>query len=91
VALGAADGRVQWRTPIMNIASKNLLVTERRIYMPEDPFLSVFDRVTGRYLVRVRQSTDRDGFSSLIATAGVEADGEVYFGVYRGLWSFNEP
>lgn len=55
IALRASDGAVLWRTPIVAQASSSLHVTAARIYVPEDSFLSILDRQTGRYVARTRQ------------------------------------
>jgi len=90
LALNAADGKVLWRAYILTLATSDLLVTERRVYVNTDGFLNILDRATGRFLFR-RVMPNAKGSASLFATPAVAADQEIYITVAGGAWSFLEP
>jgi outer membrane protein assembly factor BamB len=85
--LRAADGTVLWSADATNGATRDLLVTERRVYYPTAGKLHVFDRATGRRLATARVRVDGDIFESPAAFA----DGRVFVTATDGAWSFDEP
>jgi outer membrane protein assembly factor BamB len=91
VALRAADGSLIWRTPIVVQATSDLHVTAARIYFPEDSFLSILDRQTGRWLVRTYNPLWTYAKGGLVATAATSSGKQVFITIHNGAWSFWEP
>jgi outer membrane protein assembly factor BamB len=87
-ALRASDGAVRWRGAFPAQATKDLLVTERRVYVPVSGSLFVLDRGTGRQVAEVGPPrADSPLFASPVSAAG----GRVFATVLGAAWSFDEP
>lgn len=86
-ALDAATGAVRWKANPGNGATRDLLVTERRVYYPTGGRLYVYDRHTGRQVATlgVRRAGD------IFETAPMAADGQVFVLTTAAAWSFDEP
>jgi outer membrane protein assembly factor BamB len=89
-ALSAADGAVRWRAPMRGTTLADLLVTERRVYATDGLRLYIFDRQTGRPVVRVTQPRKGEGEGHFASPAAF-ADGQVFILVTGAAWSFDEP
>jgi len=90
IALRAADGAVLWKARVGAYAAHDLLITERRVYVPWGLMLSIFDRANGRLVARVRQP-GRDIESYIASPAATDGRGGIYITVDDGAWSFDEP
>jgi outer membrane protein assembly factor BamB len=88
--LAAADGAVRSRAPIESQATRDLLVTERRVVVVEGDQLTVFDRATGRAVARTTQPRAAE-FDRLFASAAASAGGRLFVTVNGAAWSFDEP
>ncbi len=88
--LGAADGAVRSRAAIRTQATRDLLVTERRVVVVEGDELTVFDRATGRAVARTTQPRAAE-FDRLFASAAAYAGGRLFVTVNGAAWSFDEP
>lgn len=88
--LAAADGAVRWRTPIASQATRDLLVTERRVVVVEGASLAVFDRAGGRAVAGATQPRVSE-FERLFASAAAYAGGRLFITVNGAAWSFDEP
>jgi outer membrane protein assembly factor BamB len=91
VALRAADGSLIWRTPVVTQATAGLHVTATRIYWPETDLLDVFDRATGRYLVRTKDPLWTYARGGMMSTAATSSGKQVFINILHGAWSFWEP
>jgi outer membrane protein assembly factor BamB len=87
-ALRATDGGVVWRSPFGGMTNRDLLVTNRRVYVPAGRTLLVLDRATGRQVARVSQPRTTDSF---FASPAAFDNGQVFVTVGDGAWSFDEP
>jgi outer membrane protein assembly factor BamB len=87
-ALRAADGALIWKTPIENASTSDMLVTDRRIYVPNGAFLDAFDRRTGAHVLGMET---RGGLDGPITSPAAAAGGQVFVNVFGAAWSFNEP
>lgn len=87
-ALDARDGRVRWRGAFQAQATRDLLVTERRVVVPVGRFLYVLDRPTGRQVAEIAQPRTTDPF---FASPAAYASGRVFVTVNGAAWSFDEP
>jgi outer membrane protein assembly factor BamB len=71
-ALRSTNGEVLWKAPFLAQATRDLLVTERRIIFPVGGFLYVLDRLTGQQIAVVTQPRTSDPlFASAAAFFGV--------------------
>lgn len=86
-ALDAATGAVTWRAATMS-ATRDLLVTDRRVYYPRDGTLHALDRATGRQLATARVTPDGDIWETAAATDG---RGRIFVTFTKGALSFDEP
>ena len=86
-ALDAASGTVRWRANAGNGATRDLLVTDRRIYYPTGGTLRVFDRATGHIVASTRVAPDGDIWETPAAAAG----GELFVTTTRAAQRFDEP
>ena len=89
-ALQASDGAVLWRAAFASQATRNLLVTERRVLVPEGARLHVFERRTGRLVVTTTQPYVAES-NALLASPAVSAAGQTFIAVNGAAWSFDEP
>lgn len=89
-ALNAGNGAVRWRSPFRTAAAEDLLVTERRVALPNGAFLFVFDRATGRQLAETTQPRV-PGVDALFASPAAYADGRMFVTLNGAAWSFDEP
>jgi serine/threonine-protein kinase len=87
-ALDARDGAVRWRGPFQTQTSADLLVTDRRVFLPSDGYLYVLDRASGRQVAEVTQPRTAD---PLFASPAAHAGGRVFVTVNGAAWSFDEP
>jgi outer membrane protein assembly factor BamB len=87
-ALNAATGAVIWNGLFGNSASRDLLVTDRRIIFPTGGELHVLDRETGsEILVTVQPHTS----DPLFASAAAFSNGLVFVTVADAALCFAEP
>jgi len=89
VALRANDGSVIWRSKIMSLSTKDLLVTDARVYVPEDGHLNIIDRRTGKYVARTLQPGGE--LHSLFSAAPTAFGKRIYAPVLDAAWCFEEP
>ena len=87
-ALRAADGSLVWKAPIPSTAMRDMLVTERIVYVPNGAFLDGFDRATGRHVFGVET---RSGDYGPISSPPAAAKGQIFVNVFGAAWSFDEP
>lgn len=87
-ALRGQDGSVIWRSPFPTSATRDLLVTARRVIFTNGGTLFVLDRQTGTRVATVPQPKTHDSF---FASAAAYADGSVFVTVGDGAWAFEEP
>lgn len=89
-ALDATTGRQLWKGQY-NGNARDLLVTERRVYVPGGGrTLTVLDRRTGAFVARLSDPTG-DILNGIFASPGAYAAGRVFFGVLNGAACFREP
>lgn len=89
-ALRARDGAVLWRSAFASQATTDLLVTERRVVLPEGSHLNIFDRQTGRLLVRLAQPRVPEG-EALFASPATFSGGRLFVTLNGAAWSVDEP
>lgn len=87
-ALRATDGSVIWRSAFPSQASRDLLVSQRRVTFTNGGTLFVLDRLTGRRIVAVTQPRTNDSF---FASAAAFSEGLVFVVVGDAVWCFEEP
>lgn len=87
-ALRASDGQAIWSAPFPSQATRDLLVTNRRIVFTIGQELFVLDRATGASVARTLQPRTHDSF---VASAAAYADGAIFVTVGDGAWAFEEP
>ena len=85
-ALDAATGAVRWKSAAGG-ATRDLLVTDRRLYYPTYGTLHVLDRATGQIVAFTRVATDGDIWETPAAAAG----GELFVTTTRAAQRFDEP
>lgn len=91
-ALKAATGHMVWKSPVPNVSAYDLLVTERRVYVPSGGVpISVLDRKTGANVATFSDPTRRSSVNGLFPTGGTYANGRVFFGTSSGAACFREP
>jgi outer membrane protein assembly factor BamB len=90
IALSAAHGTQLWKAHVGGYATHELLVTERRVYVPWGMQMSIFDRASGRLIARVRQP-GRDLESFIASPATTDGRGRIFVTVDDAAWSFDEP
>ena len=89
-ALRASDGAVLWTSAFDTQATKDLLVTERRVVFAEGSRLHVLDRATGRRLAQLAQPRVPDGQGLFASPAAADA-GQVFITMNGAAWSFDVP
>ncbi len=87
-ALRARDGSVIWSAPIPVPATRDLLVTQRRIIFPIGGQLIVLDRETGS---TVALTTQPHTYDPLFSSAAAFSNGLVFVTVAGAAWCFDEP
>jgi outer membrane protein assembly factor BamB len=87
-ALHARDGTVVWSAPFPTQATKDLLVTHRRIIFTNGGQLIVLDRETGRTVAITSQPNTYD---PLFSSAATFSNGFVFITVAEAAWCFQEP
>ena len=87
-ALRARDGSVVWNAPFPAEATRDLLVTQRRIIFPIGGELVILDRETGRMIATTSQPRTYD---PLFSSAAVFSNGRVFITVAEAAWCFDEP
>ena len=89
-ALDASTGALIWRAEYGTQASKDLLVTARRVYVNGQVNLLVFDRLSGRRITALEDPTGTT-VDKFISSAPVASDGRIFVNVARGVACFREP
>jgi outer membrane protein assembly factor BamB len=84
-ALRAADGSMVWSAD--GGATRDLLATEKRVYVPSGATIWILDRADGRLITTA--SARRVG--DAVQTPLTFADGAVFVGLAPAAWSFDEP
>jgi len=87
-SLRASDGTIVWSSPFPSQATRDLLVTERRVLVTNGRALLVINRVTGGIVNSLTQPHTSD---PLFASAPGWSNGFVYVTVGDGVWCFREP
>lgn len=87
-ALRARDGSVIWNAPFPTQATRDLLVTQRRIIFSNGGELIVLDRETGRTVAITTQPQTTD---PLFSSAAAFSNGLVFITVAGAAWCFDEP
>jgi outer membrane protein assembly factor BamB len=87
-SLQASSGKVVWSSAFPTQATRDLLVTERRITFTNGGSLYVIDRLTGGRVAVVPQPHTSD---PLFASAAAFSAGLVFVTVAGGAWCFEEP
>jgi outer membrane protein assembly factor BamB len=87
-ALLARDGSVIWNAPFSAEATRDLLVTQRRIIFPTGAELVVLDRATGRMIAITTQPQTSD---PLFSSAAAFSNGLVFITAADAAWCFDEP
>jgi len=87
-ALRANDGGMVWRSEFPGHATRDLLVTDRRVTFSNGGELFVLDRQTGTRVATVTQPRTHD---PLFASAAAYSNGLVFVTVGDGAWCFEEP
>ena len=85
-AISAIDGSVIWKASAGG-ATRDLLVTDTRVYYPTQALLKVFDRRTGTF---VAQASLRS-FNEIWQTPPASARSRVFIGITPAALSFDEP
>jgi hypothetical protein len=81
-------GRPRGHAPYRTQAAEDLLVTERRVTLPNGAVLLVFDRATGRQVDEATQPRTGDPLS---ASALAYAGSRLFAPLHGVAWSFDEP
>jgi outer membrane protein assembly factor BamB len=87
-ALRARDGSVIWSAPFPTQATRDLLVTQRRIIFTNGGQLIVLDRETGHTVAITNQPYTSD---PLFSSAAAFSNGLVFITVAEAAWCFDEP
>lgn len=87
-ALRASDGTVLWKAEFPTKATRDMLVTERRITLTNGGTLFVLDRRTGNRVATVTQPRTID---PLFTSAAAFSNGLVFVSVADAAWCFEEP
>jgi outer membrane protein assembly factor BamB len=87
-ALRVRDGSVIWNAPFPSQATRDLLVTQRRIIFPIGGQLLVLDRETGLMVAITTQPNTHD---PLFSSAASYSNGLVFITVGDAAWCFYEP
>jgi outer membrane protein assembly factor BamB len=87
-ALRARDGTTIWSAPFPTQATRDLLVTQRRVILTNSRTLFVFDRTSGRLILQVAQPHTAD---PLFASAACFGDSGIFITVGDAAWAIEEP
>lgn len=87
-ALRASDGSVVWKGAVPNAASRDMLVTERRILFVHGSTIDVLDRLTG---ARVASGDQPNTSDPLISSPPAYANGTIFVTAADAAWAFYEP
>ena len=87
-ALDATSGAVRWKSNAGNGATRDLLVTDRRVYYPTNGSLRVFDRATGRAIAGMEVKPVGDAVETAATTDG---RGRIFVTVTKAAQSYDEP
>ena len=86
-ALNAQTGQVLWKAEIRG-ATKDLMATDRHVFVPSGGQLGIHNRATGALVATGRVKSTADG---TFVTAAAARDGQVFITSTDGAWSFREP
>jgi outer membrane protein assembly factor BamB len=84
-ALRAADGGVAWSAD--GGATRDLLVTDRRVYVPSGAVIRILDRSSGQLVATATARSVGDA----VQTPPAFLAGQVFVGLTPAAWSFDEP
>jgi len=87
-ALQGSSGKIIWSSAFPTQATRDLLVTERRITFTNGGSLYIIDRLTGGQVAVVAQPRTSD---PLFASAAAFSNGFVFVTVAGAAWCFEEP
>lgn len=87
-AVRPSDGSVIWSAPFASSSSHDLLVTQKRIYVPIGVEIYVLDRQTGSTVAIAHQPQTSD---PLFSSAAAFSNGLVFVTVADGAFCFDEP
>lgn len=87
-ALRASDGISIWAADFPSQATRDILVTDRRIIFTNGGTLFVLDRESGNQVASVAQPRTHD---PLFGSSPVFSDGFVFVTVADAAWCFEEP
>lgn len=91
-SLDAATGSMRWKAPFDGGSSKDILVTDRRIYIPSGGIpVTVLDRASGSRVASLKDPTRISDLNGAFTSGGTFADGRVFFGASSGAACFREP
>jgi outer membrane protein assembly factor BamB len=88
-AIRASDGVVLWRTPLGFSATRDLLVTARRVYYPAFGTIFILDRATGQLVGKIRVTGDER--TNIFESPAAFAAGRVFVNMSKGPMAFDEP
>jgi outer membrane protein assembly factor BamB len=86
-AIEAADGSLIWKANAGGAATRDLLVTDKRIYYPRQGTLKIFDRLTGTFIAETSVNTIND----IVETPPAFARARVFVATTPTALSFDEP
>jgi outer membrane protein assembly factor BamB len=87
-ALNPSDGSIIWNAPFPTQSTTNLLVTQKRIYVPIGGEVYILDRQTGATVAIAQQPGTYD---PLFSSAATFSNGLVFVTVADAAWCFEEP
>jgi outer membrane protein assembly factor BamB len=87
-AIRASDGVVLWRTPLGFSATRDLLVTDRRVYYPSQGTIFILDRATGRVIAKLSTG---DEANNIMEGPAAFSGGRVFVNFTSGPVAFDEP
>lgn len=87
-ALRPSDGSVIWSAQFAAASSHDLLVTQKRIYVPIGVEVYILDRQTGSTVAIAHQPQTSD---PLFSSAAAFSNGRVFVTVAEAAWCFDEP
>lgn len=86
--LRPSDGSVVSTAPFPAASTRDLLVTDKRIYVPIGGEVYILDRQTGATVAIAHQP---DTYDPLFSSAATFSNGLVFFTVAGAAWCFSEP
>lgn len=87
-ALRAADGTIAWKAALHSQPNVDFVVTEKYIYVTDDPKLLILERATGRRVALVDEPQTENGrFNSSVTLA----DGRIFVASASAAMCFHEP